>query len=307
MRDEGVRSPGTCLLPETQKQNHLGAPPAFVPHTRAPTPRRALRGDEADQFRRRNQRADFSRICSPLPVTSGMSRWPASPWTCARHLEGEDLRPVRKHAGKTDVVVSPLLRVVLVRRIPARAQGGAPASICFCDARIASRAQQHGADTPSRGLQVPWRSGVDSHHRVLDLCASPGRKRGAGVVASKSRDGEDATTQEPAEGRRPRPASAVWLPGQRCVALGSATQALMVTNHHAQCSRTQKCRGRRESRAKDSHGFSAPSRGVDESSATFRVPDTHVTQEPGDSNEFRPESRLGPGTCCASRREAPRC
>jgi tRNA (cytosine34-C5)-methyltransferase len=82
--------------------------------------------------------------------------------------------------------------------------------------------------------------GVESHHRVLDLCASPGSKTTQALELLHRRDGdgggETAEAGEPsgcvvANDISPR---RCYFLVRRCAALGAATQALMVTNHHAQ-------------------------------------------------------------------------
>jgi tRNA (cytosine34-C5)-methyltransferase len=79
--------------------------------------------------------------------------------------------------------------------------------------------------------------GVEPHHRVLDLCASPGSKT---TQALELLFRADATS----DSRRAEPSGCVvandisprrcYFLVRRCAALGAATEALMVTNHHAQ-------------------------------------------------------------------------
>jgi tRNA (cytosine34-C5)-methyltransferase len=81
--------------------------------------------------------------------------------------------------------------------------------------------------------------GVESHHRVLDLCASPGSKTTQALELLHRRDGDgggETAGFEPsgcvvANDISPR---RCYFLVRRCAALGAATQALMVTNHHAQ-------------------------------------------------------------------------
>ena len=77
--------------------------------------------------------------------------------------------------------------------------------------------------------------GVEPHHAVLDLCASPGSKTTQCLEALHA-GGETGGGGAPAgcvAANDIDPRRCYFLV-RRCAALGAATQALMVTNHHAQ-------------------------------------------------------------------------
>ena len=74
---------------------------------------------------------------------------------------------------------------------------------------------------------------VEPHHKVLDLCASPGSKTTQLIEALHKSSGTKAAPSGCVVANDINPRRCYFLV-RRCAALGAATQALMVTNHHAQ-------------------------------------------------------------------------
>ena len=75
--------------------------------------------------------------------------------------------------------------------------------------------------------------GIEPHHRVLDLCASPGSKTTQALEALFRDDARAAAPSGCVVANDISPRRCYFLV-RRCAALGAATEALLVTNHHAQ-------------------------------------------------------------------------
>ena len=147
--------------------------------------------------------------------------------------------------------------------------------------------------------------GVEPHHRVLDLCASPGSKT---TQALELLFRADATSPNDSRFDSDSPSGCVvandisprrcYFLVRRCAALGAATEALMVTNHHAQWFPNPS--------APISESPSARARGTDGSQTRYPagtfdriicdVPcsgDGTLRKNPQIWNEWRPEFAIG--------------
>ena len=156
--------------------------------------------------------------------------------------------------------------------------------------------------------------GVEPHHRVLDLCASPGSKT---TQALELLFRADATSPNDSRFDSDSPSGCVvandisprrcYFLVRRCAALGAATEALMVTNHHAQWFPNPSARVSRSPRR--ARGVpTVPKRGTPRerstgSSATCRVPGTaRYARIRRSGTSGAPSSRSGCTRCsCASR------
>ena len=231
-----------------------GVPPAF---TRPAASARQHRVTLFEAYYRKqrlgfvdeNEWADFfAHLRRPLPVTFRMSKMASLAVDVREAIsEGEDLLyPSENTLVKTDAgrVVPPPRELSWCGGYQLGCDKNA---LKYASDLVLRRAHQWLVRHNSTGVltrqavdsMVPAAIlGVESHHRVLDLCASPGSKttQALELLHQKSRDGEDATTQEPSGcvvANDISPQRCYFLV-RRCAALGSATQALMVTNHHAQ-------------------------------------------------------------------------
>ena len=181
----------------------------------------------------------FAHLRRPLPVTFRMSKMASRAAGVREALrEGDDvLRPktsVRTDAGR---IVPPPREL---RWCGGYQLGCDKNALKFSSDPILRRTQSWLVRHNSTGVltrqavdsMVPAAIlGVEPHHRVLDLCASPGSKT-TQALESLFR-GEDAEPSGCVVANDISPRRCYFLV-RRCAALGAATEALLVTNHHAQ-------------------------------------------------------------------------
>ena len=244
---------GLVDVPPPPSRSHPQSTKSVIelPRVSAPWFARTLRADAMthfeDYYRRQRILPDESEWDSflghlrrPLPVTFRMSEMASHRHGVEEALsEGRDIlrpsRPAHTDAG---------------RPIPA------PRRLDWCNGfqlGCDKMALKHGRDPALRHTQrwlvkhnstgVLTRQAVDSmvpaailrvepHHRVLDMCASPGSKT-TQLLEALCANGDDAGPSGCVVANDINPRRCYFLV-RRCAALGAATRALAVTNHHAQ-------------------------------------------------------------------------